>query len=113
MNKLIASLLISSLLMLSAPASARAMNGWMMHRGHPHGDYCEGWHRGRYGARKPVNSVEEAKRILHQYYLDADVIIGPIQERALFYEAGIKDRKGNLIDRVIVDKRSCRIRSIE
>jgi hypothetical protein len=113
MNRLIALLLIFSFLMLSVPFSAYAMNGWMMHRGHPHGDYCEGWRRGRYGARKPVNSAEEAKRVLHQYYSDADVVIGPIKERHLFYEAEIKDRKGNLIDRVIVDKRSCRIRSIE
>ncbi|MEW6584158.1 MAG: hypothetical protein AB1442_00955 [Nitrospirota bacterium] len=113
MNRLTATLLITLLLLLSAPASARATDGWMRHRGHPHGDYCEGIHRGRYGARRPVNSAREATRVLERYYSDADVIIGPIKERPLFYEARISDRKGNLIDRVIVDKKSCRIRSIE
>jgi len=68
---------------------------------------------GRYGARRPVGSVREARRILQRYYSDADIIVGPIKERPLFYEARIIDRKGNLIDRVIVDKKSCRIRSIE
>ncbi len=88
------------------------MDGCMQWR-HPHGDYCEGMGSGLYGALKPVKSAAEARRVLEQFYPQKEVIIGPIKERQLFYEADIKSNKGVVIDRVIVDKRSGRIRSID
>ncbi len=99
-----------------APAVAEAQQGCGMGRcgQRPYGDYCRrgGW--GRYGARQPVKNAEEARKRLEEYYADAeeDVVVGAITERKLYFEAEIKDAKEKLVDRVIIDKRSGRIRSI-
>ena len=75
----------------------------------PYGDYCpmQGW----YGARKPVRTADEAKRILQEYFKNEPVVIGNIKEREWFFEAEIKDKNNKLLDIVIVDKRTGRIRS--
>lgn len=76
----------------------------------PYGDYCpmQGW----YGARKPVKTAKEAKRILREYFKSDAAVIGDIKERRWFFKADIKDRNNNIVDIVIVDKRTGRIRSI-
>lgn len=92
---------------------AQAMNGCWGGR-FPHGNYCEGSEWGWYGERKPVRTQAEAMRVLMNYfssYYD-DIRINNIKEREWFFEAEIRDRKGNLLNRVIVDKRSGRIRSV-
>ncbi len=50
--------------------------------------------------------------MLEEYFKDKDVVVGAIKEMNRFYEAEIKDKSGNVIDRVIIDKRTGRIRSI-
>jgi len=65
----------------------------------------------RYGQRRTVSTVYEAGRIMGQYYHGRDVRIGPILERDLFYQADVRDRKGVLVDKIIIDKRTGRIRS--
>ncbi len=95
---------------LAAPADANAQGCRSGSSGRPYGDYCRGrW--GRYGARNPVKSAEEARRRLKEYYADEDVMVGQITELDLVYEAEIKDKQGELVDRVAIDKRSGRIRS--
>jgi hypothetical protein len=66
----------------------------------------------RYGQRRAVTNVHEAGRIMGQYYHGRDVRIGPIAERDLFYQADVRDRRGALVDKIIIDKRTGRIRSI-
>jgi hypothetical protein len=66
----------------------------------------------RYGQRRAVTTIHEAGRIMGQYYHGRDVRIGPIAERDLFYQADVRDRRGVLMDKIIVDKRTGRIRSI-
>jgi len=100
-----------ALLLLSASHS-HAMDGCWGGR-YPHGNYCEGPGGGWYGERKEVRTEAEAKRVLINYFSSQeDIRIGKIKERECFFEAEIKNAKGNLLDRVIVDKRSGRIRSI-
>jgi hypothetical protein len=65
-----------------------------------------------YGQRRSVPNVHEAGKIMGQYYHGRDVRIGPVVERDLFYQAEIRDRRGVLIDKVIIDKRTGRMRSI-
>lgn len=84
------------------------MNGWW--DGSPYGDWCPMW--GEYGARKPVKTVSETKRILQEYFKNEPAVIGNIKERKWFFEAEIKDKNNKLLDIVIVDKRTGRIRSI-
>jgi len=91
---------------------AQAMNGCWGGR-FPHGNYCEGPGWGWYGERKEVRTQAEAKRVLLRYFSSYDYIrINNIKERKWFFEAEIRDKKNNLIDVVIIDKRTGRIRSI-
>lgn len=67
---------------------------------------------GWYGARKSVPSAEEARRDLTDYYADSGAKIGKITDKSGYYEAEILDKDKKLIDRVIIHKKSGRIRSI-
>ncbi|MEW6117666.1 MAG: PepSY domain-containing protein [Nitrospirota bacterium] len=110
MKRAVLLILILSLVAITLPdSSAYAMNGWM---GVPHGDYCDGPGWGWYGARRAVTTPQQAKKILKEYFKGEDVAVGVIRERGHFFEADIKDKKGTVVDRVIIDKRTGRIRSI-
>lgn len=64
-----------------------------------------------YGEKRPVTTIEEAKKVLSAYFAKKDVRIGEIREQELFFEAEIRDNNNNLVDKVIIDKRTGRIRS--
>jgi hypothetical protein len=66
----------------------------------------------RYGARDPVKTPEEARKRLEAYFDGEELVVEKVSERPLYFEASIKHKDGRLVDRVIVDKRSGRIRSI-
>lgn len=78
----------------------------------PYGDYCCNQQRGWYGARREVTDARQARSILENYFTGRNVTIGPFRERPMFFEAEIFDRSGKAVDKVIVHKRSGRIRSI-
>jgi len=78
---------------------------------HPYGSASPGEGQ-RYGAKDPVKTEEEARRRLEAFYDDEDLVVGKISERPLYFEASVKHKDGRLVDRVIIDKRSGRIRSI-
>ena len=67
---------------------------------------------GLYGQRRVVLSKEDARRILKQYYFRRNIKVGAIWERRFYFEAEIRDRQDNLLDIVLIDKRTGRIRSI-
>lgn len=98
---------------LALPAAARAEPGcgcgWCERR--PYGSTPPG-DAARYGAKDPVRSADEARRRLEAFYDSDDLVVGKASERLLYFEASIKHKDGRLVDRVIVDKRSGRIRSI-
>ena len=98
--------------LILGPACVVEANGcWR--NGSPYGSYCRGPRRGWYGARRPVRSLGEAERIIRDHFApDADVEIGNVVEKDRYYEAEIRDKKGNTVDKVIVDKRTGRLRSI-
>jgi Ni/Co efflux regulator RcnB len=89
----------------------KAQNGWKGGR-YPYGDYYPGPREGRYGARKAVRTEGEARDILRKYFSPRKATIGEIKERNWFFEAEIRDRNNSPVDRVIIDKRTGRIRSI-
>jgi len=78
----------------------------------PYGDYKKGGADKGYGEKRPVATAEEARKVVTEYFAKKDVRIGEIREKELFFEADISDKNNNLIDKVIVDKRTGRIRSI-
>lgn len=107
MKKLLLLIILLITAIVLPDSNAQAMNGWWEG---PYGDYCPMW--GSYGARKIVKTAKEAKKILQEYFKNEPIVIGNIKEREYFFEADIKDKNNNLIDVVIVDRRTGRIRSI-
>lgn len=67
--------------------------------------------KGRYGERSTVLNGDEAHRILKEYFHNT-AVVGKVNERRFYFEAEIRNKQGNLIDRVILDRRSGRIRSV-
>ncbi len=68
--------------------------------------------QGRYGEKQEIATAEDARAALKRYFSKKDVVIGEIVEKELYFEADIMDMKHTVIDKVIVDKRTGRIRSI-
>ncbi len=95
-----------------APRAALAQGGCDGCDRRPYGDYCDGPRWGRYGAKDPVRTAEEARKRLERFFADGDVTIGKITNHDTYYQAEIHDGDGELVDRVIIDKRTGRIRSI-
>ncbi len=77
----------------------------------PYGDYCPKEH-GRYGATRAVESEAEALAILSHYYRGRDITVAKLEKRRIFFRAEIINSEGSLIDVVIIDRRTGRIRSI-
>ncbi len=59
-----------------------------------------------------MRSVRQARERLQEYYADDGVVVGTITEHDLNFEAKIENKNGEFVDRVIIDKRSGRIRSV-
>lgn len=77
----------------------------------PFGSYSRVVDWGWYGERYKVQTPQDAKRIVLQYYSGEDVKTGEVSERKYYFEVDIHDARGKLVDVVIVDKRTGRIRS--
>lgn len=77
----------------------------------PYGAYCPKQHADRYGARQPVDNAAEARERLLQLF-GAQVTVTDLEERPRHFKANIVDKNGTLLDTVIIDRRSGRIRSI-
>ncbi|MEW6409727.1 MAG: hypothetical protein AB1488_06400 [Nitrospirota bacterium] len=79
----------------------------------PYGGYCPGHRWGWYGAYRQVKTTEEARSILMEYCASAtNVKVGRIIERKRFFEAEIYGKDNSLVDRVLIDKKTGRIRSM-
>ena len=86
-------------------------NRWKGER-YPYGDYYHSPREGKYGQRKTIRTEAEARKMLLNYFSPQKATIGEIREKGWFFEAEIKDRHNTPIGRVIIDKRTGRIRSI-
>jgi len=103
------------LVVLSLPmiSFAQPMGRGGMYRNGPYGHYCRGMQWGPYGARKPVATIDNAKQVIQTYLSEKGqgLHVGKVVERNWYFEADILDKSNTVIDQVIVDKRSGRIRS--
>jgi len=111
MRKTILLIFIAAIFFMLPDAPVLAGNGTCPHKT-PYGDYCPGPHRGWYGAGKQVKTETEARQILEEYFKGEKVVITVVREKDRFFEAEVRDEKNALLDVVIVDKRTGRIRSI-
>jgi hypothetical protein len=107
-------ILMTTVALAALPSYAQAPRGPGWYEGTPYGRSCPGRHGGPYGARKAVKTPEEAKEALEKYYAGwpQAVQVTIIAERRWFYAAEITEPDGTLIDKLIIDKRTGRIRSI-
>ena len=78
----------------------------------PFGSYCTGAKCGWYGARTSVKTAVEAAQIIKTYFQADKVTVANIKEKELYFEAEVRDNGNALVDVVIVDKRTGRLRSI-
>jgi len=111
MKKLVLITAILLLTSLSVPGDVLAMmHGQGRHMGR-YGGYCKGPRWGWYGAGRQVKTEEEVRELVTEFLDETDLVTGEIQERETYYEIEVKDEGGEVIDLLIVDKRTCRIRS--
>jgi hypothetical protein len=74
--------------------------------------YGEGADRSVYGEKHPVRTVEDARENLNEFYSGLGYTVFSIKELELYFEAEVRDKSGKVVDRVVIDKRTGRIRSI-
>ena len=65
-----------------------------------------------YGARQPVATAAEARELLRSYFAGREYTLSEVSEKKWGFRADILDRNGSVIDRVMIDKRFGRIRSL-
>jgi hypothetical protein len=107
-------ILFSITLAMPAVSQAQPM-GRGMYRGAPYGHYCPLMQWGPYGVRRPVTTVDQAKQVIDLYlscHNNQGLSVGGVEEKKWYFEAEILDQDKKVTDKVIVDKRSGRIRSI-
>ena len=111
--------LIALLFIFTVPMALKAQPvpppgcpGW--YEGAPYGRHCPGMGRGPYGARRVIKTPDEAKQAIEQYFSGSKqaIQVGKVEEKRWFFKADILDPGGTLIDILIIDRRTGRIRSI-
>jgi hypothetical protein len=65
-----------------------------------------------YGASQPVAGASEARALLVNYFTGQEYTVSEITEKKWGFRAEIIGKDGKVIDRVMIDKRSGRIRSL-
>ncbi len=75
----------------------------------PYGDACT--RCSDYGTCKYTLSHEEAKKAMMDYYHKKGFVVELIHKRGRFIKAKVKDKK-NVVDVIIFDRRTGRLRSI-
>lgn len=65
-----------------------------------------------YGARKPVANAAEARGLLLNYFAGQEYTVSDLTEKRWGFKAEILDKSGAVVDRVMIDKRTGRIRSL-
>jgi uncharacterized membrane protein YkoI len=102
-------------LVAEAQPGGRGFRGQDSYEGMPYGRYCPGPRWGRpYGARTTVKTADEAKQAIETYFAGSgqSVQVIKVEQKKWYFEADIANPDGKLIDKVIIDRRTGRIRSI-
>lgn len=113
MKKILLLILLITFSLISDRSHAQPTNPRLEKCQPTYGKYCCDSKWGWYGAKKVVRTTSDAKDILLRFFAPySDIKVGMIKERGSFFEAEITDETGEMIDLVIIDKRTGRIRSI-
>jgi hypothetical protein len=75
--------------------------------------YGHYWTDNKYGAKREVKTPDEAKQILEKFFIPhCGMHVYIIKHNNRFFEAKIVNIQGVVVDMVIIDKSSGRIRSV-
>jgi hypothetical protein len=114
MKRILLIIILSIFILIIATFNAFAQNDENRWRGikYHYGTYCPALQQECYGERKAVRTKTEAREELMKYFSSGRETIGEIKDRGLFFEVEIKGRDNRTVDRIIIDKRTGRIRSV-
>jgi hypothetical protein len=111
MKKLVLITFLLAMTSLAMPDDAFAMmHGKGRHMG-PYGGYCKGPRWGWYGAGRQVKTEAEVRQLVTEFLTETGFFVGQVREEETYFEVEIKDEEDEVIDLLIVDKRTCRMRS--
>lgn len=111
MKKLVLITFLLALTSLAMPDDGFAMMHGKGHHMGPYGGYCKGPRWGWYGAGHQVKTEQEVRQLVDEFLSKTEFSAGAIREEETYFEVEIKDGEGEVVDLLIVDKRTCRIRS--
>lgn len=78
-----------------------------------YGHYQQSSRWGWYGAKREVRTPVEAKELLDNFFVqNSNIKVVRITERPHFFIAEIINRKGVVVDLILIDRRTGRIRSM-
>ena len=77
----------------------------------PYGGYCKGPRWGWYGAGRRVKTEQEVRELVAEFLVETEFTPGVIRDKVTYFEVEVKDKGDEVVDLLIVDKRTCRIRS--
>jgi hypothetical protein len=106
--------LVCLMIMITSAFAETRYQGPPQYRDGHYGQFCPGSRRGGpYGARDPVGTADEARRIINKCFATTNqsLKVGRMDDREWYFVAEIRDLNGETVDVVIMDKRSGRIRS--
>jgi hypothetical protein len=116
MNKAVFLVLIflASQFMIVDPLKAEQAGEEHLERQPVYGQYWQSETWGWYGAKRVVKTPGDAQHILSQFFVHhrRDVRVVRISEKAHFFVAEVMDSKGALVDLILIDKRTGRMRSM-
>lgn len=75
----------------------------------PYGDYCDAC--SKYGVCRQSVSQEESRAAIEAYYREKGMEVGKMRHRGRFIEVEIL-KEGQLVDKILFDRKSGRIRSM-
>lgn len=78
----------------------------------PYGYYGHHWRKTGYGQRINIRNIEEAISVVQEFYKSPNLKVVPVKESYRFYKMEVQDDHNTVLDIVIVDKFSGRVRSI-
>jgi putative cell wall-binding protein len=106
MRKIKVLLIMSVILIVSFTVVYAASDGTPVT---PYGDFCPKC--GKYGTCRSQMSLNNAKQAIAEYYHEKGLNIDIENEKGRFIKASVKDN-GKVVDVIIFDRRTGRIRSI-
>ena len=111
MKKLYLFLIPIALMVFLTPGESLAMMHGQGHQMGRYGGYCKGPRWGWYGAGRHVRTEKEARELLADFLKETELTVADVRDEKTYFEVEIRDKEDEVVDLLIVDKRTCRIRS--